>query len=141
MGQIVWDSAWNIGQAEIDEQHQRWVELFNRLERAFLSSTESTDMTQVQKDIFEQILDYTRFHFACEEKAMQAAGWPESPTHWRFHKEFDRIVYEKYREFEKGELVLNSELLALIKSWLLCHIQVEDLKFGEYLRQEKNKGK
>lgn len=141
MGQIVWDSAWNIGQAEIDEQHQRWVELFNRLERAFLSSTESTDMTQVQKDIFEQILDYTRFHFACEEKAMQTAAWPESHTHWRFHKEFDRIVYEKYREFEKGELVLNSELLALIKSWLLRHIQVEDLKFGEYLRQEKNKGK
>lgn len=141
MGQIVWNSAWNIGQAEIDEQHQRWVELFNQLERAFLSSTESTDMTQVQKGIFEQILDYTRFHFACEEKAMQAAAWPGIPAHWRFHKEFDRIIYEKYREFEKGELVLNSELLALMKGWLLRHIQVEDLKFGEYLRQEKNKGK
>jgi hemerythrin len=141
MAQIEWNSAWNIGHAEIDEQHQRWVELFNQLERAFLSSVESTDMTQVQKDIFTQILDYTRYHFTCEEKAMQEAAWPGSPVHWRFHKEFDRIVYEKYREFEKGELVLNSELLALMKGWLLRHIQVEDLKFGEYLRQENNKGK
>jgi hemerythrin len=140
MAQIEWNSAWNIGHAEIDEQHQKWVELFNQLDRAFLSSTVSTDMTQVQKDIFEQILNYTRYHFACEEKAMQAVAWPGCAVHWRFHKEFEKIVYEKYREFEKGELVLSSELLGLMKNWLLRHIQVEDPKFCEYLRQEKHLG-
>ncbi|MDK9708870.1 MAG: bacteriohemerythrin [Desulforhopalus sp.] len=141
MAQIEWDSAWNIGHVEIDEQHQRWVELFNQLERAFLGSADSQDLTQVQKDVFQRIRDYTRYHFACEEKVMQAAAWPGIPVHWRFHKEFDQVVYERYREFENGDLVLTSELLALIRNWLLHHIQVEDLKFGEYLRQEKNTGK
>ena len=134
MGNIQWDTAWNIGHPEIDEQHQRWVALFNELESAFLSK-KTIDMTVVQKNIFKKILDYTRYHFASEEKIMHDAAYPNMATHWRLHKEFDQIVYEKYRDFESGELILNSELLALIKNWLLRHIQVEDQKFGHYLRE------
>ena len=136
MGRIQWDSAWNIGHDEIDGQHQRWVELFNEMEDAFLSK-KHVDMSVVQRDIFKQILDYTRYHFASEEKHMQDAAFPEIAGHWPLHKEFDRIVYEKYRDFENGRLVLNSELLALIKNWLLHHIQVEDQKLGIYFLENR----
>ncbi len=137
MGNIQWDSAWNIGHAEIDEQHQRWIELFNELENAFLSK-EKIDMSVVQRRTFKEILDYTRYHFANEEKHMQEADYPESSTHWRLHKAFDTLVYEKYRDFENGEIILNSELLALIKNWLLDHIQVQDRKFGNYLLKKNS---
>jgi hemerythrin len=132
MGSIQWDSAWNIGDSEIDGQHQKWVELFNNLENTFLSE-QNIDMSVVQRKTFKEILDYTRYHFASEEKRMQEANFPEVTIHWRLHKEFDRTVYEKYREFENGETILTSELLALIKNWLLNHIQVEDQKFGRHL--------
>ena len=133
MSNIVWDSAWNIGHAEIDGQHQRWVELFNDLEKAFLSE-EKVDLPSVQKDTYKKILDYTRYHFASEEGYMQDTAYQEAVPHWRLHKEFDRIVYEKYRELESGNPILTSELLALIRNWLLRHIQVEDKKFGLFLR-------
>jgi hemerythrin len=132
MGSIQWDSAWDIGHSEIDHQHQRWVELFNELDNAFLSK-EVRDIAVVQRNTFKAILDYTRYHFASEEKLMQDVVYPDAAGHWRLHKEFDNIVYEKYREFENGELMLTSELLALIKNWLLHHIQVEDKKLGNYL--------
>jgi hemerythrin len=132
MGRIQWDSAWNIGHDEIDGQHQRWVELFNELEDAFLSKKQ-VDMSVVQRNTFKHILEYTRYHFVSEEKYMKDAAFPEIAGHWRLHKEFEKIVYEKFRDFENGKLVLNSELLALIKNWLLRHIQVEDQKFGVYL--------
>ncbi len=137
MGSIQWDSAWNIGHGEIDGQHQRWVELFNELEDAFLSEN-AIDMSVVQRNTFKNILDYTRYHFACEEKHMQDSAFPEIAGHWRLHKEFDRTVYEKYRDFESGKLILTSELLSLIKNWLLRHIQVEDKKFSVYLSEINN---
>lgn len=129
---IQWDSAWNIGHSEIDSQHQRWVELFNELEGAFLSKN-ILDIAVVQQNTFKAILDYTRFHFASEEKLMQEVAYPAAAGHWRLHKEFDAMVFNKYREFENGQLMLTSELLALIRNWLLRHIQVEDKKLGNYL--------
>jgi hemerythrin len=134
MGNIIWDSSWNIGHAEIDGQHQRWVELFNELENAFLSKNR-VDLQSIQRDTYKKILDYTRYHFASEEKYMHDTAYQETAPHWRLHKDFDRIVYEKYRELEKGEPILTSELLTLIKNWLLRHIQVEDKKFGLFLQK------
>jgi len=136
MGNIQWDSAWDIGHGEIDGQHRRWVQLFNELEEAFLSE-KTLDMAGVQQKTFKEILDYTRYHFACEENFMQNSAYPDIPGHWRQHKEFDKIVYEQYRQFTDGGLVLTSELLALMKNWLLRHIQIEDKKLGRYLA---NKG-
>ena len=133
MGNIVWDSSWNIGHAEIDAQHQRWIEVFNELEAAFLSQ-DKIDLKEVQRKTFKKILDYTRYHFESEESHMNKAAYPEATRHWRLHKEFDRTVYQKYRDFENGEVILNSELLALMKNWLLMHIQVEDKKLGIFLQ-------
>ncbi len=132
MANIEWDAAWNIGHDEIDRQHQRWLELYNELDRALLSAN-NVDMAVVQRETFKAILDYTRYHFASEEKFMQQADYPDIAGHWRLHKGFDNIVYEKYRQFENGGIVLTSELLAMIKNWLINHIQVEDKKFGSYL--------
>ena len=138
MGKLEWDEAWNIGHQEIDTQHRRWIELFNELESAFLTS-KVADLTEIQHNTLKKILHYTRYHFACEESAMQQAAYPDIASHWRYHKEFDKTVYQKFRDFENGELLLSSELLGLIKSWLLQHIQVEDQKFGAFLRGEKTR--
>ena len=132
MGTIQWESAWDIGHGEIDAQHRHWVQLFNELEDAFLSE-KNIDMAEVQQKTFKEMLHYTRYHFACEEKLMQNTAYPDVPGHWRLHKEFDNRVYEQYRQFTDSGLVLTSELLSLIRSWLLRHIQVEDKKLSRYL--------
>ena len=131
MGNIIWDSVWNIGHAEIDKQHQKWVEIFNRLEQAVLTK-DNEDLDGLTKDTLKEMVDYTRYHFNSEEQVMQEMGYPESYHHWRLHKDFDGIIYEKFRSLENGSLILNSDLLSLIKNWLLQHIQIEDKKIGIY---------
>jgi hemerythrin len=131
MAPIIWDTAWNIGCEEVDRQHHKWVELFNGLENAFLSGGK---VLEVQKDTLKGVMDYTHYHFASEEKLMKEADYPESSSHRRLHKEFDTHVYEKFRSQEDGEFVLSSEILLLMKNWLLRHIQVEDQKLGRYLK-------
>ena len=133
MDNIIWDSAWDIGNALIDSQHQHWVEIFNRLHRAVLSD-DSVDLDELQESTLKEILEYTDFHFSSEEGLMAEAAYPEAHRHWRLHKEFTNLVYEKNRDLENGDIVLNSGLLSLMKNWLLLHIQVEDQKFGQYLK-------
>jgi hemerythrin len=132
MENIIWDSAWNIGHKEIDEQHQKWVEIFNRLQGAVLSNNKE-NYDKVQQITLKEILEYTRYHFESEENIMKDINYPMAYNHWRMHKDFEKIVYENYRDLEKGEIILNSHLLSLMKNWLLDHIQIQDKKLGCYL--------
>ena len=129
---MIWDSAWNIGHQEIDEQHQRWFELLNSLKESVLSS-DNKKLTEVKKATLREMLDYTRYHFKNEEKMMHENNYPRAHLHWRMHKDFENIVYENYRKVEEGGLVLTTELISLIKDWLLNHIQNEDKNFGLHL--------
>jgi len=132
--QITWDNSWNIGCEELDRQHQKWVKLFNNLEAAVLSDF-STD--EVRKATVKEMLAYTYYHFAYEEKLMADKNYPVFVRHRRLHKNFDNIVYAMYRKLEDGDFLLNSEILSLIKNWFQEHIQIEDQKFGAYLRTKK----
>ena len=132
MANIVWDSAWDIGHKEIDQQHRKWIDLFNRLESAVLSEN-SGGLDALQKITLEEMLNYTHFHFEREEKLMKEINYPDAFNHWRLHKDFEIIVYENYRKLKEGGLILNSHLLSLMKNWFIQHIMIEDQKFGHYL--------
>jgi len=132
---IIWNPSWNIGIAVIDSQHQRWVEIFNSLERAFLAGQ---SMDEMQTTVFKEILDYTHFHFAEEEKLMADSGYPEFSTHRRLHNDFDSLVYGRFRQHDRGETMLTSELLKLMRNWLISHIQAEDRKIATFLETAKS---
>ena len=132
MSNIQWDTAWNIGIKEIDEQHQKWIEIFNRLERTVLSQN-NKDLYAIQKLTIKEMLEYGSYHFKSEEKIMQECNYPEAFTHWRMHKDFEKIIYDTFRDFEKGRVVLNTQLLSLMNNWLFEHILVEDKKIGIFL--------
>ncbi len=133
MADIVWDSSWDIGHAGIDQQHQKWVELLNRLKSSF-ASPETADFNELRTKILGEVYDYTCYHFSTEEKYMQDSGYPDAARHRRLHKEFDAIVYTKFRDIQSGQLLLTSDLITLMKNWLISHIQLEDMKFGHYLK-------
>jgi hemerythrin-like metal-binding protein len=133
---IEWDEAWNIGHAKIDEQHQNWVKSFNRLEGAVLSD-DAQRKEMMQKQTMEEIVRYTDYHFSTEESLMKEVDYPESASHWRLHKNFKNVLYEHSRNFLEGKLILNTQILSLIRRWLVEHIQTEDQKLGKFLRSRK----
>ena len=133
MERLEWSSRLEIGNSIIDLQHQKFVSIINKLQDAFFSA-EDVNIEEIQKTVFKELLEYTRYHFASEEKLMQESNYPESSNHWRLHKDFDRTIYEKFRALQQGECILTSDLLMLIQTWLVNHILVEDQKFGKFLR-------
>lgn len=122
---IIWNKEWNVGHAEIDKQHQHWVEIFNRFESACLDDSYQ-NAAEYKKDTIQELYEYTDYHFKTEEEVMNKYDYPEAARHWRLHKDFKNSVYEKFREFENDGAVLSSQILSLMKQWIEDHILTED---------------
>lgn len=133
---IIWDKAWNIGHAEIDKQHQDWIEIFNSLEDAFLNGSIS-NMEELKKEMLEELNEYTNYHFKTEERVMDENDYPEAATHWRLHKDFKNLVNQKIIEFREEGSILGSQLLLLMKNWLVSHIITEDRKLVTFLESKE----
>jgi hemerythrin-like metal-binding protein len=129
---IIWDKVWSVGHAEIDQQHQDWIEIFNRLENTFMNGS-SSNMEELKKEMLKELLEYTNYHFRTEEKVMNETDYPEAATHWRLHKDFKNLVNQKLMEFRGEGSVLGSQLLLLMKNWLVSHIITEDRKLVLFL--------
>ena len=125
MAKIDWSDDFSVGIKEIDEQHQKWISIYNRLHKTLLESSLEEEQKEV-KELIEEIYNYTCYHFSCEEKLMQELDLPGAAEHWRLHKDFERIVYEQYRKSQEERFILTSEILSMVKKWLLTHIRDQD---------------
>lgn len=139
MSQIEWDESFSIGHGEIDEQHKKWIDIYNRLDRILIEG-DLESQGRITQETLEAMLDYTRFHFKFEEQYMRAIGYPGIAAHARVHKDFDNLVYKFYRDVLDGVTLLNTQLLKTIKSWLLNHILVEDMKYSRFAGETAEKG-
>lgn len=132
MSHIVWNESFSIDNAEIDDQHKKWIAIHNELHDALLHS-DFRSLQTIAAQTLRKMYDYTRFHFEYEGKYMEQIGYPGIREHWRLHKNFDSMVYGYLRDIEKGQLpILNSELIKILQNWLTDHILTEDKKFCLY---------
>lgn len=131
MSQITWDDSYSVGNDAVDAQHKEWIAIYNRLDHAILNGS-SGDLTKVREEILQAMMEYASYHFRQEEQYMQEMGYPDIVAHKRVHTDFDDQLYNYHRMVRNGELVLNSELITIIKNWLLNHILKVDMKYKAF---------
>lgn len=134
MAQIEWDDSFSVNNAEIDDQHKKWIEIYNNLDDSML--TGKVEQNTGAKT-FEAMLDYARYHFSFEEEYMQKIHYPDLIKHHRMHKDFDNLMYGYYRDIQEGTLVLGTEIIRILKKWLLEHIVKEDKNYALFLEMQK----
>jgi hemerythrin len=117
---------------EIDQQHQALVSMLDRLNDAVKNKESREDIYR----IIDEVIAFTRFHFAAEEKLMLHSGY----TDVDFHKEKHRQLMEDALHL-KGKLAdLGEEMFTdWFNHWpftrVLAHIQYADKQFEEQLLQ------
>ena len=136
MPQIEWDDSFSVNNPEIDDQHKKWIEIHNKMnvnlmegDQKIIGATPSNSLKEMQ--------DYTRYHFDFEEEYMRKISYPALMEHIKLHKNFDNQIYEYHREISEGRMVLSSEIIKIIKSWLLDHILNEDKKYSLFSEEGK----
>jgi CRP/FNR family transcriptional regulator len=128
---LAWDSAYSIGVDAIDEQHRRLFDISNRFYDAWRVRAGRDALCR----IFDELLEYTRYHFAEEEKLMRQIGYPGLPQHRRSHEELVDLVGRFRRQLESGALGIETEALEFVKTWLNIHVLEDDRDIGDYLQR------
>ncbi len=136
MKKIKWSENLNIGNANIDEQHQMLVNIVNHYIDAVNDEKEQEEV----KNILLKLRDYTLQHFSAEEEFMQELGYPELEQHKKDHEKLTKMVKE-YQEYAFSDHeVPKEEMIPFFKKWLLEHILQKDMDIARFAKQqEENK--
>ncbi|MFZ5799128.1 MAG: hemerythrin [Desulfobulbus sp.] len=131
MALIQWNDSLSVNIAEIDQQHRKLISLINDLNEAM---SKGQGRTVVGK-IIQGLTEYTKSHFALEERYFVAFNYPETSRHKKEHAEFIAKVSEFRDEYEKGRLALSIDVMNYLSDWLRHHIKGVDKKYSAFFNE------
>jgi hemerythrin len=122
---LQWKEKYEIGDRNIDAEHQEWLRLANK----FLV----TDDEQVMGMAGGVFFQYTLHHFFQEEILMRELQYPFTASHT---KEHERLVNTLKKILDVGKKELSQdELEDFVGYWLVKHITTYDAPFTVYVRR------
>ncbi len=128
---IEWSDKFSIGVEMVDEQHKVLVHILNRLNVA-VSRNEGE---KVIRGIIDSLIEYTKAHFALEEKLMAAAHYSGLEAHVIEHRQFTEKVYELAEQYWLENKPIDHEVVDFLREWLTDHVLETDTKLGKALRE------
>jgi len=129
------DPKYSIGIPEMDTQHARWIELIEQFRAAAADHMLDEQGLGAAEQALEQLLAYTRQHFASEEKFIAERGYPDVEAHSRRHRELEAEVTRLLDEIHAHKTRTTPlKLNLLITIWLMEHIMSEDIHYARFLR-------
>jgi hemerythrin len=127
-----WKDEYSVQLQEIDTQHKRLVQMVNDLQDAMASGQGRAVLGR----ILDELISYTRTHFAAEERIMQQCGYPDLSQHQEEHRDLATKVSAFRNEFQAGRAAITVQLMQFLKNWLTSHIMGSDQRYSPYLRQK-----
>jgi hemerythrin-like metal-binding protein len=125
MALLTWTDDLSTGNAEVDSQHRKLVDLLNSLHDAMRSGQGAQDLS----GIFDEVLAYTDYHFKTEERLFGPVEYPQKAEHIRQHAELVDQALGLQVQFRSGKAFMTAEVLQFLKNWIVHHIQEMDLTF------------
>jgi hemerythrin len=133
MGLFAWKEDYAVSHVEIDSQHRQLFRLADDLHQAMLDGKARDQLAGV----LARLVEYTKGHFATEERLMLANGYPEYPSHKAEHDSLTRKVVDFHQDLEAGRAAISVQLLQFLKDWLAHHIAATDRKVAGFLRAKR----
>lgn len=128
-----WDASYELGIPVVDHQHRHLVFLCNKFRTELVnhSSSGNGGWQSALVKVLKETAQYTKTHFATEEKLMQASGYPNFEYHRRCHQEFVETVTTILGSFQSATRETAFEFASYLKEWILTHIAYEDGQFQQ----------
>ena len=124
-----WDATYSVNVAILDTQHRTLVSMINQLHQAMGEGVGKDKLGQILSDL----INYTRDHFATEERLMQMHAYPDFLAHKSEHERLTEKVMDLQRRFRSNEAGLSIEVMEFLRDWLVKHIMGCDKKYSPFL--------
>jgi hemerythrin len=129
MALLNWNDSYSVKIRDIDLQHQKLIGLINDLHDGMRAGKG----TSVLGSILNELVNYTAFHFAFEEKLFDKYGYSETSAHKKEHSDLVKQVLAYKESFDSGKSVLTIDLMNFLRDWLTKHISGSDKKYTPFL--------
>lgn len=126
MDYIEWNDNCSVGVKQFDEHHKH---LFDLLKKVYLTC-DHKDQTADSEAIINELVDYAAYHFAAEERLMDATGYYDTTEHKLEHQRFVERVAGFQRNLDENKQIYLIDLIGFLGNWLIHHIMEVDKKMG-----------
>lgn len=127
--ELIWKKEYEIGDYEIDREHQIFLSLIKKIERSF-SDKLSNEYTIL---LIKELYKYADFHFESEQNRMLFTNYPNYETHKLEHDKLLGELNEKIKFFDL-KYIDKEKLIDFLFEWFINHTTKSDLLFGDYLK-------
>jgi hemerythrin len=128
----IWNSRYETGIAQVDDQHRALFEAVNRLAASFGAGKATAQVSES----LDFLAEYTLEHFRCEEHFMREMDYPGLAVHVREHERLIEKVQHLQARLAEGKPV-TIEVTIFLADWLKHHIHGSDMAYVRFM-QEKN---
>ncbi len=128
---IIWSKSYSVGVSQMDNEHQRLIDIINNLYSAMRAGRSAEAIGA----ILDELIDYTKTHFAHEERLMQDSGYAGFDEQKRAHEALVAQVVEIQQKYRAGT-ALGQEVMTFLKNWLVNHIQGLDKRYGPTMNKK-----
>jgi len=132
---VVWNDNLSVGVKVFDDEHKQLVNYVNQLSQALKISGADQTLTKV----LTGLVKYTKIHFMHEEDYMALYEYPDILSHKKEHDELTMQVSDFYERYREGKVKFSLELMNFLRSWLINHIQVSDMRYKEFFNAKNVK--
>jgi len=128
---LTWNHTSTVGVRAMDDQHGILMDTMNELR---LANVRGASPDQVS-ELVDQLIAFTRMHFASEEQLMGQWGYPGLAEHQAEHRRLLALLLESAHWVQHGEIVPMRTLLGRLRDGYLDHIEGFDRQYGPWLNE------
>ncbi len=128
MALITWSERMSVGVERIDREHRGLIDLLNTLHAGMMSGKGD----DVLRGVLDELVRYTKTHFATEESLFRLHGYPQAATHKKEHDELTKRAVELQDAVADGKSLITLPTLSFLKDWLTNHIMKIDMAYKPF---------
>jgi hemerythrin len=132
MNLINWTNDLSVNIRAIDDEHKKLIAMVNELHSAMGSGKGKEAMGKVLAGLVE----YTKTHFATEERLMEKHAYAGYLNHKAQHDALTKQVVDLNAKFQEGKTMVTVEVMNFLKDWLAKHILESDKKYSPFLNSK-----
>lgn len=129
---FTWSNEYSVGVGEMDSHHKNLFDIINRLHDCMKEGHADEQIAA----IIRELVDYTRYHFAEEEKLMQSINYAGLSAQQREHQAFVDKMTEFMQKVDRGQAAFTvAEVAETSTHWLRDHIIGMDSKYQQAMNE------
>ena len=123
---LVWREQLSVGNDIIDNDHKYLIEIINLIEQSF-----ATKNLNALAEALDSLTQYSKSHFAHEEKIAHAVGYKQvaylNRSHGGLIKQLDKAKNELNEISQEWSSEIVEHFSHFLRDWLINHVIKEDL--------------